>query len=918
MNLIEPTSLRYLHDNLEKGSLNAENAAALPYGFIGLYEEAFQSNIPISNRQTTLKRLAIWALFKGGVSTHLSSQILNESQEDTKSLIDSFSSWFNTTDSNKYILYHNRLRTYLLQKLSSHELQELNEQIIRYLEQALEAQKGNEAEIYALEHLSTHLATESQMDSNYQRLHDFANQEDLWPRQVSISKEYKWSQQAVQYSIKEGARRHYEMNTLSSSVNSVKLMQEEENSVNQILNLLNQGDYTTALERTLFFNGGKLITTYLLIINELLINENQSDNYKSKVYKEIIEIIKKSDVKQKDFPVILIYKFYLEFKRLSLNYSVLLENYSFDYYDVLYLLEFEIDILELEYLVKNFIHISDHPDIYIAMSKFYLDKNNKTKTIYYLEKSIDKINSIPVSYGQYYNFELLENEDLNEQEYYRTIIRWKLLIAFIYYEIEKYSSSKKILNEILLIVDKFSDEIEEKLIDDLTISISTWFDIFKLCFLLEKYDNVINSKWFERFIYSNSLNYLNFNIPSLLRVLFIKKNNVQFEKFNKFLKDNEYDRKIICEIDYYLLMCSLGKLDEAERLEDQIMEEINSLQFGELKFNALIYFVEILFEAEKYLDGTHELAENIIEFFFSQLKRLNNQNSDFYYGLINDLIKTCFRQNKIEKALEIYNTYFSEINEKNNNDPKQKYDFLNEIFKSLLSYEYKNPSFLIDQLKEIGPSVNYYDMYEMVYLDLISREFVDEAIIFANEHKIKNKTFPKMDPYFNQYGVVLKTKFSSDIKNISSINYELLSTSDSRIYSWENAMVISFKYLKKLKIKNLKDLLNLSEDYSFSRHYREITLLDLMGKKTDVQNYLIEQQKVKIPKFEYGSYNETSDYYRSSSDKLITLQFLNPSYIDINYLILNELSLKMKWDILERVIDRFNFDYDVKNFHFHF
>ena len=132
MNLIEPTYLRYVHDSLDKGSLNSENAAALPYGFIGLYEEAFQSNIPISKRQSTLKRLAIWALFKGGVSTYLASEVLNESQEDTKSLIDNFSSWFNTTDSNKYILYHDRLRTYLIQKLSSHELQELNEQIISY------------------------------------------------------------------------------------------------------------------------------------------------------------------------------------------------------------------------------------------------------------------------------------------------------------------------------------------------------------------------------------------------------------------------------------------------------------------------------------------------------------------------------------------------------------------------------------------------------------------------------------------------------------------------------------------------------------------------------------------------------------------------------------------------------------------
>ena len=36
---LEPTYLRYVYDSLNKGSLNAENAAALPRGFIGLYEQ---------------------------------------------------------------------------------------------------------------------------------------------------------------------------------------------------------------------------------------------------------------------------------------------------------------------------------------------------------------------------------------------------------------------------------------------------------------------------------------------------------------------------------------------------------------------------------------------------------------------------------------------------------------------------------------------------------------------------------------------------------------------------------------------------------------------------------------------------------------------------------------------------------------
>jgi len=402
MHQLEPTYLRYVYDGLSKGSISSNNPTSLPIGFIGLFEDEFPSSMPLVERMSILNRLATWALLKGPVSIEMVAEILNEHPDKTKALVDRYSKWFNSPEPGKYVLYHDRLKTYLLQKLSNHEVQDLNETLISYLENVLNSEGLKEAELYALKHLSTHMAVESQMGNNYERLHEFVNQEDLWKRQITTSNEYKWSQRAVQYGIKEGARRHNEINTLSSTVNSVKLMQEEKNSINQILNLLTEGNYKTALRRALFFSGEKLITINFLMINELLINEKQTDNYKLKVYKNIIEIIKTCDVKQKDFPVILIYNFYLEFKRLSLDYSVLLEKYSFDYYDVLYLLEFdEIDIIEIEHLVKHAnIPLSDHPDIYIAISKFYLDKNNRTKTIHYLEKSLEIINKIPVSYGQ--------------------------------------------------------------------------------------------------------------------------------------------------------------------------------------------------------------------------------------------------------------------------------------------------------------------------------------------------------------------------------------------------------------------------------------------------------------------------------------------------------------------------------------
>ena len=190
MNKLEPTYLRYVYDGLKKGSLNSDNASDLPQGFIGLFESEFSENISSLKRVSILKRLALWALFKGPVSSHLASEILLEDEEDTKALIETYSKWFNSPEPGKYILYHDRLRIYFLQKLSSHEIQSLNEKLISYLEASLMNDWLDEAQEYALEHLATHMAVESQLDNNYDRLHDFVNQENLWERQVRVSKEY--------------------------------------------------------------------------------------------------------------------------------------------------------------------------------------------------------------------------------------------------------------------------------------------------------------------------------------------------------------------------------------------------------------------------------------------------------------------------------------------------------------------------------------------------------------------------------------------------------------------------------------------------------------------------------------------------------------------------------------------------------
>ena len=131
---LEPSYLRYVHDQLASSVISPENAAGLPNGFIGLYEKEFQQKISINERQNLLRYLATWALFKGPVSAKLASNILKVSEEEVKDFIDRYSSWFNSPESGKYQLYHERLRVFLLQKLNDKEIQTLNEQIISYLE----------------------------------------------------------------------------------------------------------------------------------------------------------------------------------------------------------------------------------------------------------------------------------------------------------------------------------------------------------------------------------------------------------------------------------------------------------------------------------------------------------------------------------------------------------------------------------------------------------------------------------------------------------------------------------------------------------------------------------------------------------------------------------------------------------------
>ena len=86
------------------------------------------------------------------------------------------------------------------------------------------------------------MLVESQMNSEYDRLINYTNNNNIWSRQINQSKEFKWSQKGIQDSIKESARRHIEIDLISSVSNSLQLKRREESDAESIFQYLKKGE----------------------------------------------------------------------------------------------------------------------------------------------------------------------------------------------------------------------------------------------------------------------------------------------------------------------------------------------------------------------------------------------------------------------------------------------------------------------------------------------------------------------------------------------------------------------------------------------------------------------------------------------------------------------------------------------------
>jgi hypothetical protein len=118
-NIIDSTYFRYVFDGLENKTIHQGNISALPAGLVGFYEEAILHEHSVQVRQKFLSFFSVWALLKKEVSVSLVAEVLQWDEQDVINYLSVYTKWFNSPVSGKYLLYHERLRVFLLEKLTA-------------------------------------------------------------------------------------------------------------------------------------------------------------------------------------------------------------------------------------------------------------------------------------------------------------------------------------------------------------------------------------------------------------------------------------------------------------------------------------------------------------------------------------------------------------------------------------------------------------------------------------------------------------------------------------------------------------------------------------------------------------------------------------------------------------------------------
>ena len=248
---------------------------ALPKGLVGMYEEALPTSVNVNERKKFLEFFSIWSLLKKEVSAEFVLSMLEGWTEgQIIEYIAQYSKWFNSPVTGKYVLYHERLRTFILQKVSAHQFEKCNEQIIHQCQLALQYKTGDEWERYALEFLSTHLLIQAMESQVGETLKTLSYNTTHWNRQIEISKGFEWSKRMLN-EMMLWASKYDNDEVIECALNKVDLYHLEQNDAPKVVAMVANGEIDLALKRIESFGGFDSIglqrkfTLYMLCLIEL-------------------------------------------------------------------------------------------------------------------------------------------------------------------------------------------------------------------------------------------------------------------------------------------------------------------------------------------------------------------------------------------------------------------------------------------------------------------------------------------------------------------------------------------------------------------------------------------------------------------------------------------------------------------------
>ena len=287
-NKIDPSYLRYIHDGLNNSSIHPDNASSLPDGLTGLYDSSFLGQLNVNDSQKLLTRFAYFSLLKKEVSCHFVAIALNEPEIEIKEFVSTYSKWFNSAQVGKYTIYHERLKVYILSKLSENDFFAFNNRIIELAQDTLAKNSHDEIVHYALEHLSSHLFEDAMITVNGEALKKIAYDNSYWNRQIEISKGFEWSKKMLN-EMMLWASKYDDDQVIECGLNVLDLKYKANNDSNGILGLISQGDIDMAMQRIDYFENTndsigvkKIFILFYLILFEVANNKNQDDQVKKK------------------------------------------------------------------------------------------------------------------------------------------------------------------------------------------------------------------------------------------------------------------------------------------------------------------------------------------------------------------------------------------------------------------------------------------------------------------------------------------------------------------------------------------------------------------------------------------------------------------------------------------------------------